>query len=232
MIIKLIITLFLSCLFTIECQSQDTLKVADTTNQDIIIADETGITTFKEAEECKCSYLKTLAINVPKQLYEKDVNIMVWSYHPLYKYYLTPEKDTLVRLRWDVGELKNGKFYYGTIRDTITQGKENIKLSAKQKKQLFKLLHHYQVTESYCATDEVMCYQPRHVILFYKDNKVIDFLEICFECHKSVFSNKAFDEVFKCREKYDLLKVFFSKIGIKLYLDSNNIPHSEVRKRK
>lgn len=105
-------------------------------------------------------------------------------------------------------------------------------MSEKQKKKLSKLLHQYQVIEGYCPQEELMCYQPRHVILFYKDGKVIDFLEVCLECQKFRFSNPSFSELFRCQEKYDLLKAFFSQIGIKLYLDRENIPKSEIRKRR
>ncbi len=241
MITKIIIILALTFLFIAETFAQDTLKIAIDSvsiSQDSII-EETPIISYSYADkECKCDYLKILPENVPKYLYEKDIDIVIWTYKQLYHYSITPEKDTVARpiMYGVIGQFKKDKFFYGgSITDTITEGKENVKLSTKQKKQLFKLLHAYRVDFNNCfiGTSENMCYRPRHVILFYQQNKVIDFLEVCFECSRFMSSNKAFDDVFQCYEKYNLLKVLFKKIGIKQYLDRDNImPKTELRKRK
>jgi hypothetical protein len=48
------------------------------------------------------------------------------------------------------------------------------------------------------------CYNPRHIILFYKQNKLIDFYEFCAECGGSMQSkNINFPEL--CSEKGDKL---------------------------
>ena len=235
---KILTILALTFLFIAETFAQDTLKIAIDTvsiSQDSIIEEPSTISYSHANKECKCDYLKILPENVPKYLYEKDIDIVIWTYKQLYHYSITPEKDTVARPMEARGQLKKDKFFYGSKRtDTITEGKENIKLSTKQKKQLFKLLHVYRVDFDNCfiSTSENMCYRPHHVILFYQQNKVIDFLELCFECGGFLSSNKAFDDILQCEEKYDLLKILFKKIGIKQYLDRDSMPKTELRKRK
>ncbi|WP_291725467.1 hypothetical protein [Bernardetia sp.] len=70
--------------------------------------------------------------------------------------------------------LKEGKFLVDSIQTRIT-------LSDSQREQLITFL-----TTPYKATSiAVDCYKPKHAILFYKNEKVDSFLEICFGCSAS-----------------------------------------------
>ena len=62
---------------------------------------------------------------------------------------------------------------------------------------------------------EIACYEPRYAILFIdKEGKAFEFIEICFECQKTVNSSDKiyFGEV--CNEKFNLLKKLFLNAGI------------------
>lgn len=95
MINKIFITLVLFFSFVAECKSQDTLKVADSTNQDSTTTEDVSVT-YTLVENCKCNYVKIPLVDIPKNLYEDDIDIVVWSYKPTYySRIITPAKDTL-----------------------------------------------------------------------------------------------------------------------------------------
>lgn len=67
-------------------------------------------------------------------------------------------------------------------------------------------------TENECVLAD--CYNPRHIILFYKENKVIDFYEFCAECGGSRQSkNIRFPEL--CSDKGDKLIEIFKEMKLK-----------------
>ena len=58
------------------------------------------------------------------------------------------------------------------------------------------------------------CYNPRHLILFYKQNKLIDFYEFCAECGGSRQSkNISFPEL--CSDKGDKIIAIFKEMKLK-----------------
>jgi hypothetical protein len=62
---------------------------------------------------------------------------------------------------------------------------------------------------------EYKCYEPRNGILFLNaKGEVFEFIEICFECHKTRLSSKRIIEGAYCNQKFDLLKNFFRTAGI------------------
>ena len=76
----------------------------------------------------------------------------------------------------------NGRF---SVKDI----QERIELKEEQIDSLFSLLYNYKTGKSsniYAVTD---CYTPRHSIVFYKQEKAIAFIEICFECGQIKYSN-------------------------------------------
>jgi hypothetical protein len=67
-------------------------------------------------------------------------------------------------------------------------------------------------TESECLLAD--CYNPRHLILFYKKNKIVDFYEICAECGGSRQSkNIDFPEF--CTDKGDQIIALFKEMKLK-----------------
>ncbi len=67
-------------------------------------------------------------------------------------------------------------------------------------------------TEEECLLAD--CYNPRHLILFYKQNKIVDFYEFCAECGGSRQSkNIAFPEL--CTDKGDKLIEIFKEMKLK-----------------
>jgi len=107
-----------------------------------------------------------------------------------------------------------------TIRYSKT--KETVTLSTTNVNKLTDILYNYNYskeTNSFVIRTAA-CYYPRHAIVFLnKSNKIITFIEICFECRRVKTSlNKENIGQF-CEGKYDLIKEFFISIGIKNYND-------------
>ncbi len=116
--------------------------------------------------------------------------------------------------------IKNGKFILLEIPnkvDSIAKKyrrkiQERVVLDAEAIKNLSNLLYNYNTIDgNSMATD---CYDPHHAILFYKKNKAIAFLEVCFSCS---YIRSSENVVFKgfCPEKYRRLKKFIDSLGVK-----------------
>ena len=63
------------------------------------------------------------------------------------------------------------------------------------------------------------CYEPHHAIVFLKNEKVIEYIEICFQCHGVELSNGKAMQISFCSEKYEMIKELFKGIGIKYELE-------------
>jgi hypothetical protein len=66
-------------------------------------------------------------------------------------------------------------------------------------------------------TGEVyMCYSPRNAILFIdSEGRVFEYIEVCFECHKTRVSSPIIKMGEFCSDKYERIKTFFISQGIK-----------------
>jgi hypothetical protein len=61
------------------------------------------------------------------------------------------------------------------------------------------------------------CYNPRNAILFYgSSNHLLEFIELCFECHERRLSSEKISLGDLCNQKSDLLKSFFLAAGIEI----------------
>jgi hypothetical protein len=61
------------------------------------------------------------------------------------------------------------------------------------------------------------CYNPRNAILFYDSSgRLLEFIELCFECHKTRLSSDKISLGDLCDQKSDLLKSFFLTLGIEI----------------
>lgn len=61
------------------------------------------------------------------------------------------------------------------------------------------------------------CYNPRNAILFYgSSNHLLEFIELCFECHERRLGSVKISLGDLCNQKSDLLKSFFLATGIEI----------------
>lgn len=60
------------------------------------------------------------------------------------------------------------------------------------------------------------CYEPRNGIVFFDSNdRVFEYIEICFNCRRSRTSSKRVKVGEECEQKHDILRDFFLKRGLK-----------------
>lgn len=74
---------------------------------------------------------------------------------------------------------------------------------------LFSILYDYEGNAGFAAD----CYNPRHSVIFYKDNKAIAFFEVCLECGGFRKSKNANFGNF-CDETICRFQKFFKELGI------------------
>jgi hypothetical protein len=63
---------------------------------------------------------------------------------------------------------------------------------------------HALYVQHFCQDNSIgLCYQPRHLLLFYNpNNHIVAYIEICFACHSARFSDEVRQVVF-CEERVD-----------------------------
>lgn len=92
---------------------------------------------------------------------------------------------------------------------------EKAELSENQKNELTDLIYNFENNHKDAVLWAASCYMPRNAVLFFNDNnKLIEFIEICFECNNYRTNSKKMDLNNNCGEKLYLLKEQFSKAGI------------------
>lgn len=61
------------------------------------------------------------------------------------------------------------------------------------------------------------CYNPRNSVMFLNDQEeIIDYIEICFECHREELSSERIKSWKSCETKYELLQDYFLSTGMKI----------------
>jgi len=97
--------------------------------------------------------------------------------------------------------------------------KDKVELNKNQTDTLFSIFLDYAFGDANTGILSAACYNPRHAILFYKEGKLIEYVEICFECggiefvdSKSKFSKLIYDNF--CYDKRCYLIEFFKKCGV------------------
>ncbi|MCU0439390.1 MAG: hypothetical protein MUC49_15975 [Raineya sp.] len=93
-------------------------------------------------------------------------------------------------------QIENNKI----ILDSIIK---RVNLDKKQIQDIFNTLFRYKGKN----TQGKACYSPRHVLVFYNQNKIIAFLEICFGCKDTRSYGVEFTDF--CDEKWEKLREFF-----------------------
>jgi hypothetical protein len=112
------------------------------------------------------------------------------------------------------------------IRDSVftVEGIEDrIKLSPAQIDTLFNILYNYKAKRYGNARSAADCYNPRHSIIFYKNNKAFAFLEVCLECQGTRQTNGTDFGDF-CDTKMCILQKFFRKIGVQNEISDDMCP--------
>lgn len=97
---------------------------------------------------------------------------------------------------------------------------EQKELNASEKDSLTHILYNVGYTPvdglKPILSTSANCYIPRNGVLFInKAGKAFEYLEICFSCERVEKSSKRIDAGYYCSTKYDLLKGFFRRSGIK-----------------
>jgi hypothetical protein len=61
------------------------------------------------------------------------------------------------------------------------------------------------------------CFNPRNAVLFMdKNDRVLEYINICFECHQIEYSSDKIKRTDFCKQKFDLMKSYFLARGIKI----------------
>lgn len=107
--------------------------------------------------------------------------------------------------------LKKIKQSLSKNRYGITQ---RIILNSGQKDTLFSIFHDYKAGNN-SAIAVAACYEPHHAILFYNNNRLIEYLELCFACSRRYKIDSRSDFGPECGEKWCYLSEYFKKCGIK-----------------
>jgi hypothetical protein len=110
-----------------------------------------------------------------------------------------------------------GQDSFPRINDTILYSKltEVKTLTYPQVDKLTDIFYNYGFRGTTYKISEAACYNPRNTILFLDNKgKVIEFIEICFECRKTSESSDKVSLGEMCDQKLDMLFDLFKKIGI------------------
>ncbi|MOA37046.1 hypothetical protein D3C78_1586120 [compost metagenome] len=100
---------------------------------------------------------------------------------------------------------------------------ETIYLNKSQTDLLTDLLYNVGYKEKPTILTIIKCYYPHNARLFMdSQEKVFDYIELCFTCEKNVLSSEKIKTGEFCTEKYELLKQLFKKFGIKYTGDQFN----------
>ncbi len=103
------------------------------------------------------------------------------------------------------------------MNDTVVYAKltEVKTLTFRQVDALSDIFYNYGFRGRITTIGNAACYMPRNAILFLdKNNKVVEFIEICFECDRTKESSLKISLGEMCTQKLDMLKNLFRKVGV------------------
>jgi hypothetical protein len=113
------------------------------------------------------------------------------------------------------------------INDSILYSKliEVKTLTFPQIDKLTDIFYNYGFRGPIHTMSETECYNPRNAILFLdKNNKVIEFIEICFECRKTSESTDKISMGEMCKQKLNMLFDLFKIVGIEYGITKGVVP--------
>lgn len=111
---------------------------------------------------------------------------------------------------------RRGLYINNGILDTTTLI-ETKKLKTRQIDELTRLIFNtgYKNKWKLHIADFGKCFEPRNALIFLNsDDKVIDYLEICFECKQHYSKSELFDIGILCNQKYELFSNYFKSVGV------------------
>jgi len=111
------------------------------------------------------------------------------------------------------------------LNDTICYSKlHEIKtLTFSQVDKLTDIFYNYSYKGNSNTIKSLSCYNPRNAILFLDNKgKVIEFIEVCFECRKTEESSDKISLGDMCEQKIYMLKNLFKKVGIEYGVIKDN----------
>lgn len=120
------------------------------------------------------------------------------------------------------------KIYVDSLKKDISKFnpdlfEEKVELSENQKNELTDLIYNFGNNHKNAVMWAAKCYMPRNAILFFDDNdKLFEFVEVCFECSRYRTSNDDVDLNNNCAEKLYLLKEQFARAGIKYGIEKTS----------
>jgi hypothetical protein len=90
-------------------------------------------------------------------------------------------------------------------------------LTKNQIDKLTNILYNVTYKGEICVLSGAGCYNPRNAILFYDmSDHLLEFVELCFECHERRLSSERISLGDLCNQKSDLLKDLFITAGIEI----------------
>jgi hypothetical protein len=104
-----------------------------------------------------------------------------------------------------------------TQNDTICVSKltQTLLLNANQVDTLSDILYNTCFRWTIIVSRPGMCYLPHNAILFFDtSDKVLDYIEICFDCYQIKYSNKIIEKFEQCDFAISDLKNYFKQLGI------------------
>ena len=104
-----------------------------------------------------------------------------------------------------------------TQNDTICVSKlaQIVSLNIQQVDTLSDILYNTCFRWTITETNAAMCYLPHNAILFFdKNDKILDYIEICFDCHQIRYSNKKIEKFEQCDFALTDLKKYFRQFGL------------------
>ena len=115
----------------------------------------------------------------------------------------------------------NEQFDYNSKKDIIIPEDKIIDNIILKKEDFNSILEILDTEKDSCSV--AACYDPRHMLQFYKNGKVVAYYEVCLECGGSKNSkNLDFLPPF-CIQKGEELKDIFKKLGLKNYGEGSPI---------
>lgn len=103
---------------------------------------------------------------------------------------------------------------------------EKVELSENQKNELTDLIYNFGNNHKNAVMWAASCYMPRNAILFFDENdKLFEFVEICFECNNYRTNSKKMELNNNCGEKLYLFREQFLKAGIKYGIINERQPN-------
>lgn len=193
---KILIT-FLSIVALFSCETTPTKKKEKQENSVTQLKDieKDTIQKIDEQEEynSKCSILSEMPKDSEvSSLISKTTRVEAITFKRVKN--RNRAKDILERESYT--QIKNNKIILDSIR-------KRVDLNKRQIPELFDVLFKYKGNPSLGARS----YLPNHVLIFYEQEKIIAFLEICFVCKET--RNYGVDFTDFCDEKLEKLREFF-----------------------